>query len=384
MSYTLEVRGDTGGHDWIPHTFLNITDSNGTSTNYGFAPKQQGQLAGTGNVEIQPIPNGKIGHEYDNTFSMPITDQQYDALMNYIHKTDANPDAYNLPAGEQCTVWAVRGLVTAGIIPPYFGPLPDNGDLTSTVLHLLFGFKQTELFNPYTQKILFEVNSLWHAFKNWTAPRREPLVLDLDGDGIETLGINATTHVVFDTDGDGLKTGTGWISADDGLLVFDRNANGTIDNGGELFGDQTLVNGVKASDGFSALAGEDTNADGKFDATDTNFTNVRVWQDANADGISQSSELHTLSELGITSINLTSTSTNITTNGNIQIAAGTYTKTDGTTGSAGNLNFSQNPFYSEFTNHLTLTDTALALPDMQGSGMVRVNNEKFENTRRVG
>ena len=79
--------------------------------------------------------------------------------------------------------------------------------------------------------------------------------------------------------------------------------------------------------------------------------------------------------------------------GGVQIAKGTFTKTNGTTGdsrtlnltedtgNAGNLNFSQNPFYSEFTNHLTLIDTALVLPDMQGSGMVHVNNQNFRNTR---
>ncbi|MDD3597207.1 calcium-binding protein, partial [Sulfuricurvum sp.] len=232
-------------------------------------------------------------------------------------------------------------------------------------------------------KISDPVNDLWHAFKNWVAPRRDPLVLDLDGDGIETLGVNATTHVVFDYDGDGVKTGTGWIKGDDGFVVLDRNGNGTIDNGGELFGDQTLVNGVKATDGFAALSAEDTNHNGKFDAGDTNFTNVRIWQDTNSDGISQAGELHTLNELGITSINLTSTTSNTVSNGNVQIAAGTYTKTNGDTGAsgtlnltedtgnAGNLNFSQNPFYSEFTDHLALSDTALALPDMQGSGMVR-------------
>ncbi|MDD3597379.1 MAG: hypothetical protein PHE23_13230, partial [Sulfuricurvum sp.] len=228
-----------------------------------------------------------------------------------------------------------------------------------------------------------DVNDNYKRGKNWVAPRRDPLVLDLDGDGIETLGVNATTHVVFDYDGDGVKTGTGWIKGDDGFVVLDRNGNGTIDNGGELFGDQTLVNGAKASDGFAALSAEDTNHNGKFDAGDTNFTNVRIWQDTNSDGISQAGELHTLSELGITSINLTSTTSNTVSNGNVQIAAGTYTKTNGDTGesatlnltedtgNAGNLNFSQNPFYSEFTDHLTLTDTALALPDMQGSGMVR-------------
>ena len=96
------------------------------------------------------------------------------------------------------------------------------------------------------------VNSLWEQARNWIA-RRDPLVLDLDGDGIETVGVNATTHVLFDHNNDGVKTGTGWVKGDDGLLVLDRNGNGVIDNGSELFGDATMVNGVKATDGFSAL-----------------------------------------------------------------------------------------------------------------------------------
>jgi hypothetical protein len=132
---------------------------------------------------------------------------------------------------------------------------------------------------------------------------RAPLVLSLDGNK------------------DGLKTAMGWVKGDDGFLVLDRDGNGTIDNGGELFGDQTLVNGERAFSGFAALSAEDTNVNGLFDASDANYTNVRVWQDVNQDGISQTTELHTLTELGIASINLTATTTNITTNGNIQTMA---------------------------------------------------------------
>src|SRR5262249_23306920 len=74
-------------------------------------------------------------------------------------------------------------------------------------------------------------------------PRRDPLTLDLDGDGIESVGINSTNPITFDHDGDGIRTGTGWISSDDGFLVLDRNGNGTIDSGRELFGDSTPVPG---------------------------------------------------------------------------------------------------------------------------------------------
>lgn len=238
-------------------------------------------------------------------------------------------------------------------------------------------------FSDQLNNIAFTVNDLWNAAQNWAPPRHDPLVLDMDGDGIETVGINAINDVVFDADGDGLKTGTGWVKADDALLVYDRNGNGTIDDGSEFFGDQTMVDGVRATDGFAALSAEDTNNDGVFDASDANYTNVRIWQDKNQDGISQSDELRTLTEAGIASISLTTTTTNKTTNGNTQTMAGSYTKTDGTIGAVGNYVFAQNGFYREFTDPLPLTDTALALPDMQGSGMVRMNNDKFKNVRRV-
>ena len=108
--------------------------------------------------------------------------------------------------------------------------------------------------------------------------RYDPLTLDLDADGIETTSAN--TGITFDFDGDGLRTGTGWVKGDDGFLVLDRNGNGTIDTGRELFGVDTVKrNGQKAVNGFDALSDLDSNADGVFDAKDAQFANVRVWED---------------------------------------------------------------------------------------------------------
>jgi hypothetical protein len=64
-----------------------------------------------------------------------------------------------------------------------------------------------------------------------------PLILDLDGDGVETLGQNF--YIQFDHDKNGFAERTGWVGADDGLLVLDRNGNGQIDNGSELFGNNS-------------------------------------------------------------------------------------------------------------------------------------------------
>ncbi|WP_333878551.1 DUF6973 domain-containing protein [Methylobacter sp.] len=125
--------------------------------------------------------------------------------------------------------------------------------------------------------------------------RRDPLVLDLNNNGIETVGINTASPILFDQNADGVKTATGWINANDGLLVWDRNGNGTIDNGRELFGDSTIKSdGSLATGGFNALADLDSNHDGIVNAQDTDFAGLRVWRDLNQDGISQSNELSTL------------------------------------------------------------------------------------------
>ena len=207
----------------------------------------------------------------------------------------------------------------------------------------------------------------------------DPLVLDLDGDGLEISPLSQ--GVLFDGDGDGIKTGTAWVGADDGLLVWDRNGNGTIDSGAELFGDQTiLANGQKAAHGFAALADLDTGnlvdgqlvgaGDGVFDAKDAAYSKVRVWRDLNQDGISQAAELKNLAELGIQNIKLGSAPTAISYNNATLVQSGSFTRTDDTTGQAGSFNFAQNTFVREFVP-IAVSDAAKAMVNIKGSGMVR-------------
>lgn len=212
-------------------------------------------------------------------------------------------------------------------------------------------------------------------------PRRDPLALDLDGDGIETIGLTSEKKILFDHDGDGIKTGTGWLNGDDAFLAFDRNGNGLIDNGSELFGvDTALSSGGKAANGFDALRDLDSNKDNIFNNLDSQFANIRIWRDLNQDGISQANELQTLAEADIAAISLTSSATNTNLgNGNVLSATGTFIRTNGSTGSTGefstgstgNLDLASSPFYREFTNKLSLSTDAAALPSLEGSGAVR-------------
>ncbi|MBU9200208.1 hypothetical protein KTD31_02155 [Burkholderia multivorans] len=209
--------------------------------------------------------------------------------------------------------------------------------------------------------------------------RVDPFALDLDGDGIETSGVSAINPVMFDINGTGVKQAVGWISADDGLLALDRNGNGVIDSGAELFGDATTKSdGQKAEDGFDALADLDSNGDGVIDSKDAQFANLLVWRDLNQDGISQSNELFTLAQVGVVSINVANTSHSAELdNGNVIEDIGTYTRSDGTleaAGTAGQLadvDLAEDTFQSSFTDTVPLTDEAAGLPDMQGSGQVR-------------
>lgn len=202
------------------------------------------------------------------------------------------------------------------------------------------------------------------------SPRQwDPLVLDLNADGV--LGTQGNTPGVhFDLDASGFAERTSWVSAQDGLVVRDLDGNGAIDTGRELFGDQTaLLDGGLAAHGFAALAALDSNADGKVDASDSAWGELRVWRDADSNGVSEADELLSMSAAGVSAINLTSTSPNtIDANGNILARLGSFTRVDGTTGKAGSFLFSRDVTDSYASSVLAISPEIEALPDLQGFG----------------
>lgn len=134
-------------------------------------------------------------------------------------------------------------------------------------------------------------------------PPRDPLVIDLGEQGIVLHSID--NGVNFDLDNNGFAERTAWIGTEDGFLALDRNGNGKIDNGGELFGDQVILkNGKKSSSGFEALEELDDNGDGKITDKDSAYEELVVWIDADHNGVSKTGELKKLSELDIVSISL--------------------------------------------------------------------------------
>lgn len=199
---------------------------------------------------------------------------------------------------------------------------------------------------------------------------KSPIVLDLNGNGIATQDVGNGTF--FDYDGNGFAERTGWATSGDGNLVRDLNGNGKIDNGTELFGDRTqLKNGQTAANGFVAMADLDSNGDGKLDSLDTAWSELKVWQDSNQDGVTDVGELKTLAELGIESI-ATGYTTNTSTdaNGNIHQQQGSFTKTDGSTALAEDVWFKVDLASTRNENLLSVSDAIRNLPEIQGKGNV--------------
>ena len=197
-----------------------------------------------------------------------------------------------------------------------------------------------------------------------------PLILDLDGDGVETLGQDA--GVFFDHDGNGFAQLSGWVAPDDGLLVWDRNGNGQIDDGSELFGNNSLLeNGQKAANGFAALAELDKNGDGVLDASDAAFAALRVWRDKNSDGKVGEGELLTLDELGIQSLCTSYTVQQVVdANGNALRQQGSFTYVNGSTGQMGDVWFTEDTARSLPTERVEVPEEIAALPDVMAFGNV--------------
>lgn len=139
-----------------------------------------------------------------------------------------------------------------------------------------------------------------------------PILIDINGDGFSLT--DAASGVSFDLEANGVPQQYAWTNpeADDAFLVLDRNGNGFIDDGKELFGNVTSQHAAPEGEqhnGFIALAyfdspGSGGNGDGKINKLDSVFDSLKLWQDANHNGVSESNELHSLKDLDLKSIGM--------------------------------------------------------------------------------
>jgi len=136
-----------------------------------------------------------------------------------------------------------------------------------------------------------------------------PIVIDLGNNGVDLGPAGVGVH--FDVDADGLRDHVQWVrrGGDEAFLALDRSGNGIIDDGSELFGVGTplVLEGRNAPNGFVGLAQYDSrmlggNNDGLITDADAIWPQLRIWLDANADGVSTPDEIRSLRSSGLTAL----------------------------------------------------------------------------------
>lgn len=258
----------TAGHMWY--------SLSGEARSYGFAPKEPGKDTALP-LEGKPLYTDTaeyLNPAYSRTYL--LTEQEHSKLKEFGERPFANgfDNSYWAPSNS-CVDFVWKALQYAGLNPSAHQgsllPVSNRNDL-DRFMRLPVG-EQLQLTKWLNGQFALTgdfgnndalIGGLDKLFKQAQAAR-SPLVLDLDGDGVETTALvkGAYAGVHFNLDAKGLAEQTGWVGKDDGLLVRDMDGDGKITSGRELFGNHTLLkNGKEAANGFEALKELDSNNDG--------------------------------------------------------------------------------------------------------------------------
>ncbi|MBO3659067.1 hypothetical protein J5N55_13385, partial [Acinetobacter haemolyticus] len=195
-----------------------------------------------------------------------------------------------------------------------------------------------------------------------------PIIIDLDGNGIDTKRIKES-KVHFDLDNNGLLEKTGWIGGNDAFLALDLNNDKIINNGSELFGNNTkITDGNYAKNGYEALKQYDENNDGKIDAEDSIWSKLVLWQDLDGNGESSENEIIKVEDSGLKSISLNYNESNfIDVEGNAHKQQSTVEWQNGTTTKSADVWFATQLTHTIYTSSV-IDQNILVLPNVIGFG----------------
>ncbi|HEX8070034.1 MAG TPA: hypothetical protein VF546_08800 [Pyrinomonadaceae bacterium] len=206
----------------------------------------------------------------------------------------------------QCT----QALRACGITPP---PPPPRAayQLACAAMGLYFNYTTNTCSLTQCAPQICSAQTYWD-FDYCRCIIDSPVLVDISGDGLTLT--DGATGVPFDLNADGTAERLAWtvVGTEDAWLALDRNGNGLIDDGRELFGNHTPQPAPPAGqekNGFLALAVYDApaqggNGDGVIDRRDAVFASLRLWQDTNHNGVSEADELHALPALGLVTVEL--------------------------------------------------------------------------------
>ncbi len=360
------------------------------------------KVASAGDVRREQLFNkvsadlGILADSVEGKISSTMTSANFKAIVGEIGAKSPigeAKDIYDLGVATDAGNWDEVGRLSSSILYGILGvvvagavvlTLPISGTAAAALTAVLeifgavyggdVGSRVWMILNNDNDAVIADVQSSVHTAEITTSP----LILDLDGDGIETISKTAGIH--FDHDGNGFAETTGWVGKDDGLLVWDRNGNGLIDDGSELFGNNTkLANGQNAANGFAALAELDSNQDGKIDANDAAFTQLRIWKDADSDAVLDTGELQGLSESNVGSLGTAYANQNLTdAQGNKVLQAGTYTDANGVVRTMNDIWFAVDTARTKNLNVVEVSAEIAALPEVAGFGNVASLRQAME------
>ncbi len=188
--------------------------------------------------------------------------------------------------------------------PKYLGEFPDGSN------KMIMKIQNRTMSSGVCHDTTISVNTALCFCPSPHTCDQTPIVISIHDREVDMT--SAECGVDFDLNVDGTSESLSWTApgSDEAFLFLDRNENGVVDNGAELFGNYTPQSPVHGErNGFNALKMFDEplnggNEDGLITPSDRIYRHLGLWMDDNHNGFSESEELYTVGQLGIEGIDL--------------------------------------------------------------------------------